>query len=128
GAAPDLVEAADRVRLDDGNEGRLRGRVRPRTERPCASGRRRGLPAGGGARRARAARGGRAARQDRPPHPGVAPGRAAGIWLTRLPGAPKPPPTLDASGVRVMHGDGGTPRVCRSVPVRARTLLSRSRG
>src|SRR2546423_76805 len=92
GAAPDLVEAAGCVRLDDGDEGRLRRRLRARAERPGATRRRRGLPLGGGARRARAAGGGRAARQDRPSHPGVAAAPRPLSWLTRLPGAPKPPP------------------------------------
>ena len=67
-APPRLVEAAHDLRLDDGDEGGLRGRLRAREERPGEAGRRRGLPALGGASGARAHGGRRAARQDRPPN------------------------------------------------------------
>src|SRR5207248_7570055 len=101
-AAPDLVEAAHRLRLDDGDEDGLRGRLRARAQRPGAAGGGLGVPARGGAGRARAARGGRAVREDRAPDPGVAPPPSS--WLTRLLGAPRAPAygsTLAAPASRV---------------------------
>ena len=53
-AASHLVEAADDLRLDDGHEGRLRGRLRAGQERPRQAGGRLDLPARGGASRPRA--------------------------------------------------------------------------
>ena len=66
GAAPLLVEAADRLRVDDGLARGLPRRLRARAQRPRARARRQRVPARRGARRPRAARGGRATRQDRP--------------------------------------------------------------
>ena len=71
-AAPVLVEAADGVRLDDGHARGLPRRLRAGAERSGARARRLGVPARGDARRARAARGRRAARQDRARDPGLA--------------------------------------------------------
>ena len=64
GAASHLVEAAVDPRLDDGHARGLRGAYEL-VERPREAGRRLGLPAGRGPRRARAAGGRRAVRQDR---------------------------------------------------------------
>src|SRR5262245_44728680 len=77
GPAPSLVvEAADAVRVDDGDARGLPRRVRPRAHGPRTRPRRPRLPARGDPRRARAPRGGRAGGQDRAVDPGLTPTRA----------------------------------------------------
>src|SRR5207248_6607335 len=129
-AAPDLVEAADRLRLDDGDKGGLRGRLRARAQRPGAAGHRLGVPARGGAERPRAARGGRAVREDRAPDPGIA--QPPYLVGTSAGGPPSPRLRLDASGARVTRGRRDATecvtRCAYSPRERPARPLSRSRG
>ena len=78
GTAPLLVEAADRLRVDDGLARGLPRRLRARLERPRARAHRQGVSSGRDACRPRAARGGRPARQDRPLDPRLTASTCAG--------------------------------------------------